>query len=41
MSKIGNQLVEQKLKELLAGHENVDYSKFDDNTALIVIFSTF
>lgn len=41
MSKISNKVIEAKLKEILADQGSVDLSKFDDNTALNIIFAYF
>jgi hypothetical protein len=41
MSKISINLIEQKLKEILKDQDDVDITKFDDATALNVIFATY
>jgi hypothetical protein len=41
MSKISNKLIEQKLRKVLEVPPDHDISKFDDNIALLVIFSDY
>lgn len=41
MSKISNKVIEAKLKTILDGHQGVDLSKFDDNSALALIFGFY